>query len=133
MGACGSAGLKDPLLIDECLYPGLAGVANARGHHATHVVFRGLQGTRDEHLVSLIMRENFVLVTSNGKDFLRLYGRQELHPGLIILIPGNLDREEQIEFFNVVLDAIEPLEDLVNKVVEVYSDRRVEVRDWPAE
>ena len=61
-----------------------------------------------------------------------LYSQEELHPGLIIVI-GNLEREKQLEFFGRVLDFVEPMQDLVNKVVEVFSDGTVEMRDWPAQ
>ncbi|KPL51633.1 toxin-antitoxin system, toxin component, PIN family protein [Prosthecomicrobium hirschii] len=118
----------DPFLIDECLYPGLVGVANARGHHATHVVHRGLQGRRDEHLMPFILQGNFIFVTSNTRDFLRLYAREAIHPGLILFLPGNLDRDLQAEFFAIALDTVEAMDDLINKVVEVRSDRSVTIR-----
>jgi hypothetical protein len=55
----------------------------------------------------------------------------ELHPGLVIIIPGALGREMQLEFFRRVLDVVEPMADLVNKVIEVFSDGSVDLRDWP--
>ena len=79
----------------------------------------------------LIREGGFVLVTNNGRDFLSLYAKEDVHPGLVIIIPGSLDREKQLEFFGRVLDVIEPMPDIVNKVVEIFSDGTVEVRDWP--
>ncbi len=131
MGKIRAASLNDPLLIDECLSPDLAALANSRNHHATHVVFRGLQGAQDSELMPLIREGGFVLVTNNGRDFLSLYAKEDVHPGLVIIIPGSLDREKQLEFFGRVLDVIEPMPDIVNKVVEIFSDGTVEVRDWP--
>lgn len=125
--------MNDPFLIDECLSPDLVALANARNHHATHVVFRGMQGAQDRDLLPLIREGGFILVTNNGRDFLPLYSQEELHPGLVIIIPGNLEREKQLEFFGRVLDFVEPMQDLVNKVVEVFSDGTVELRDWPAQ
>jgi len=79
----------------------------------------------------IITNEGFVFVTNNGKDFLALYANEDVHPGLVIIVPGNVGRETQVEFFGRVLDVIEPMDDIINKVVEVYSAGRVEVRDWP--
>jgi predicted nuclease of predicted toxin-antitoxin system len=124
--------VNDPFLIDECLSPDLAALANARQHYATHVVFLGLQGTLDADLMPVIRQGNFIFVTNNGKGFLTLYAKEGIHPGLVIVIPGSLAREKQIEFFGRVLDVIEPMADFVNKVVEVFSDGSVEVRNWPA-
>ena len=63
--------MRDPFPIDECLSLDLVAEAHARGHHATHVVFRGLQGTKDPDLMPTIFGENFVFVTNNGRDFIR--------------------------------------------------------------
>jgi predicted nuclease of predicted toxin-antitoxin system len=65
--------MRDPFLIDECLSPDLVALAHARGHSATHVVFRGLAGTSDRDLLPIIRREGFVFVTNNAKDFQQLY------------------------------------------------------------
>lgn len=131
MGEEGTATVNDPLLIDECLSPELVALAHARNHHATHVVFRGLQGTSDRDLMPIIREGGFIFVTNNGRDFLNLYASEEVHVGLIIIIPGSLSKEMQIAFFGLALDVIEPMSDLLNKVVEIYSDGSVEVRDWP--
>lgn len=131
MGEVGTPAVNDPFLIDECLSPDLVALANARNQHATHVVFRGMQGTQDPDLMPLIREGGFVLVTNNGKDFLPLFTKEDVHPGLVIIIPGSIDREKQLEFFGRVLDVVEPMPDIVNKVVEVFSDGTVEVRDWP--
>jgi predicted nuclease of predicted toxin-antitoxin system len=124
--------LDDPFLIDECLSPKLVAFANARGHHATHVVFRNLQGTPDDKLMPLIKGEGFVLVTSNGRDFLPLFAKEDVHAGLIVLVPANCDRDEQVKYFGLALDVIETLSDLINKLLVVSSDGSVELRDWPA-
>jgi predicted nuclease of predicted toxin-antitoxin system len=131
VGESGASFVNDPFLIDECLSPDLVALANARNHDATHIVYRGLQGTLDPDLMPVIRDGNFILVTNNGKDFLPLYAKEEVHPGLVIIIPGSLEREKQVEFFGLVLDVIEPMPDIVNKVVEIFSDGSVEVRDWP--
>jgi predicted nuclease of predicted toxin-antitoxin system len=131
VGKVWTATENDPFLIDECLSPDLMALANARHHYATHVVFRDLQGMRDADLMQVIREGNFIFVTNNGKDFLALYAEEEVHPGLVIIIPGSLGRQKQAEFFGRVLDVIEPMTDIVNKVVEVFSDGSVELREWP--
>ena len=83
MGKIGSPIVNDRFLIDEYLSPDLAALANARNHHATHVVFRGLQGTLDQDLMPLIREGNFIFVSNNGRDFLPLYAKEEIHPGLV--------------------------------------------------
>ena len=88
MGASGPASLNDPFLIDECLSLDLVALAHARGHHATHVVFREKQGASDPDLMPLIRDEGFVLVTNNARDFLTLYAEEEIRPGLVIIVPG---------------------------------------------
>ena len=131
MGEGGPAALNDPFLIDECLSLDLVALAHARGHHATHVVFRELQGTKDPDLLPVIRSESFVLVTNNERDFLRLYREEGVHPGLIIIVPGGVRAGAQVELFGRVLDVIEPMPDLVNKLVKVSLDGSVQVRDWP--
>lgn len=123
--------MHDPFLIDECLSPDLAALANSRGHHATHVVHRRLQGSKDHELIPVIEREGFVFVTNNGRDFLKLYATLSVHPGLIIIVPGGIAPAIQIELFASVLDAIEGGGDIINKVIEVYLDQTVTIRDYP--
>ena len=124
--------MRDPFLIDECLSPDLVALAHARGFDATHVVFRGLAGTSDRDLLPIIRHQSFVFVTNNARDFLKLYARENIHAGLVIIVPGSIPAETQVRLFGDVLDAIESKDDLMNKIVEVYSDGSVEIRDWPS-
>ena len=50
---------------------------------------------------------------------------------LIIIVPGGITGDMQIRLFEQVLDTIEPMPDLINKVVQVFRDGRVEIQDWP--
>jgi hypothetical protein len=127
----GRPALNDPFLINECLSLDVVALAHARGHHATHVVFRKRQGTSDPDLMPLIRAEGFAPVTNNARDFLTLYAEEEVHPGLVIIVPGGIVRETQIKLFSRVLDVIAPMADLIDRVVEVFIDERVEVREWP--
>jgi len=124
--------MLDPFLIDECLSPDLAAKANERGHHATHVVHRGLEGTKDPKLMHTIRSEGFIFVTNNARDFLKLYEREEAHAGLIIIVPGGIIAEKQVELFECVLNVIEPMDAIINKVVEVQIDKTVTIHDLPA-
>jgi predicted nuclease of predicted toxin-antitoxin system len=123
--------MRDAFLIDECLSPDLVALAHSRGFDATHVVFRGLAGTADRNLMPIIRHEDFVFVTNNARDFIRLYAWENIHPGLVIIVPGGISADVQTRLFACVLDEIEGMSDLVNRIVEVYSDGAVEVRDWP--
>jgi predicted nuclease of predicted toxin-antitoxin system len=124
--------VNEPFLIDECLSLDLVALAHARGHHATHVTFRNLQGTADRELMPLVRTEGFVLVTNNGRDFRKLYSQEAIHPGLIIIVPGGIPAETQLRLFGLVLDAVEPMPDLMNKVVEISITGTVRIQDLPA-
>ena len=75
-------------LIDECLHTSLTDVANKDGHEAHHVTRRGWSGFKDHQLREVILREEFVFVTNNARDFRKLMGKSELHAGLIVIVPN---------------------------------------------
>src|SRR6266481_4210530 len=55
----------------------------------------GLSGQPDWALAERIIKDEFTFVTNNRVDFLQLFGKMDLHPGLIILVPNvvpNLQR-----------------------------------------
>lgn len=81
--------------------------------------------------MGLIQSEGLILVTSNRKDFLSLYRHETLHPGLVIIVPGNLLETEQVAYFEAALDVASEAGDLVNKLLEVQADGSVTVTDWP--
>jgi hypothetical protein len=56
---------------------------------------------------------------------------ENIHPGLVIIVPGGIAADVQTRLFARVLDEIETMSDLINRIVEVYSDGSVELRDWP--
>lgn len=105
-------------LIDECLHTSLVEVAVERGHEATHVNYRGLSGVQDWNLMAPIREGEFTFVTNNAKDFRRLYAREEVHPGLIILIP-NVTPEVQRVLFNAALDDLGDDAGLINEALEI--------------
>lgn len=131
MGHGRPAALNDPFLVDECLSPQLAAEAQRRGFAATHVAHRDLIGSADHELMKLIRSENFILVTNNARDFRRLYAAEDFHSGLVIIIPGGLTLQGQQAFFGRILDYIQPLDQLTNKLVEIALDGVVTIQDWP--
>jgi predicted nuclease of predicted toxin-antitoxin system len=75
-------------LIDECLHTCLTNVANNGGHEAHHVTRRGWSGFKDHQLREVILREGFVFVTNNARDFRKLMEQSELHADLIVIVPN---------------------------------------------
>jgi predicted nuclease of predicted toxin-antitoxin system len=80
------------LLIDECLHTSLTGVAHDAGYACDHVNFLGLSGYKDWQLIDRIRESEYTFVTNNRVDFAALYGREEIHPGLIIIVPNVVPR-----------------------------------------
>ena len=106
-------------LIDECLHTSLVEVAVERGHVATHVTYRGLSGVQDWNLMAPIREGEFTFVTNNAKDFRRLYAQEDIHAGLVILIP-NVPPIEQRELFEAALDDLVVAPGLINEAHEVW-------------
>jgi predicted nuclease of predicted toxin-antitoxin system len=104
-------------LIDECLHTSLVTLAKGDGHEATHVNFRGLKGAKDRFLMTLVRDEGFTFVTNNARDFRRLFGREAIHRGLIILIP-NVPPDVQRVLFGAILDELSGDEGLTNQALE---------------
>lgn len=119
----------DPLLIDECLSPKLAAVAQARGYAAMHVSWLNLDSTEDWVIAAAAAERDYVVVTNNRRDFLRLYRRLEVHNGLIVIVPA-VRRREQRRLFGLALDVAEQQDSLVNLLIEVHANGEVEVRNW---
>ena len=117
-------------LVDECLHKGLVKIAQAVGYEAHHVVELGKAGAKDYQLRDLIVKEEFVFVTNNARDFRRLVEKSTLHPGLVIIVP-NVRPAVQDELFGCALEAIAKLPDTVNKVIEAWGTQDVRVYDLP--
>ncbi len=98
-------------LIDECLHTSLVGVANDVGYEAHHVVHLGLQGAEDHVLMGRVRKQDLIFVTNNDLDFQKLFAKESLHAGLIIIVPS-VSPQLQRELFKSALDFIfgnEPL------------------------
>lgn len=120
------------LLIDECLSTALVPVARERGYTADHVTYLGLSGRQDWNLIPIIEAGDYLFVTNNRMDFLRLYERQMLDNGLIVIVPST-HRLAQCHLFRRALDHLAQLEDLVNRGLEIEADGRVTVFALPSE
>jgi predicted nuclease of predicted toxin-antitoxin system len=105
-------------LIDECLSPSLVLVAHDAGYEAQHVNSVGKSGWTDWKVADYASTGDFVLVTNNGSDFLRLYAARPIHAGLVILIPS-VSRALQRQLFKEALTELAKLGELVNQVLEI--------------
>jgi hypothetical protein len=83
----------------------------------------------DWEIAALAAERDYVVVTNNRRDFLRLYAGFEVHNGLIIVVPAVL-RAEQCRLFALALDLAERQDALVNLLIEVHEDGTVDVRNW---
>jgi predicted nuclease of predicted toxin-antitoxin system len=119
----------DPILIDECLTPDLVAVASARGLIALHVAWVNREGAGDWQIAALAAERDYVVVTNNRRDFLRLYAQLAVHNGLIIIVPS-VPYDEQCRLFELALDAAAQQNSLINLVIEVHADSTVDVRNW---
>ena len=118
-------------LIDECPTPDIVAWAHARGFSATHVVYLQREGASDRSVAELVLRRDDILVTNNARDFLSIYAKFDVHPGLVIILPS-VSREDQIALFEAALQVIETRDDLVNHLLEVSSDGSTRVVPWSA-
>lgn len=117
-------------MIDECLSAGLVAAAKARGVAADHVTHIGKTGWQDWNLASFAVANDYAIVTSNRRDFLKEYAKLDIHSGLVILISKG-KRDEQIGLFGKALDVFAAQNgDLVNLLVEVYSPEDVFLQNW---
>ena len=119
-------------LIDECLSPRLAEQAHQGGHPlSSHVVYRGLGGVKDWDLMTILVDEEWTLVTRNSVDFRGPeenpgsdghYQDVELHAGLVCFNAGSLDLATQKLMFAHALEEIAQNGELINQVLEITQD-----------
>ena len=108
-------------LIDECLHTSLTEVEAERGHEGHHVVWLGLSGEADWDLMPRIVENNFTFVTNNAADFRKLYAREDVHAGLVIIVP-QVRPALQRELFEAVLDTLAGGDHPINEVFEVWIE-----------
>jgi predicted nuclease of predicted toxin-antitoxin system len=108
-------------LVDECLHTSLVGVAQERGHEASHVTWMGLGGETDWNLMPRIVAGNFTFVTNNARDFRKLYAKEDLHAGLVIIVP-QVTPTRQRALFDALLETLAADEALINEVIEIVEE-----------
>jgi hypothetical protein len=67
--------------------------------------------------MTIVRREDYTFVTNNRTDFATLYAKEELHAGLVVILP-NVTPSLQRELFQAALSHI-ATRDLVNAVLKV--------------
>jgi predicted nuclease of predicted toxin-antitoxin system len=75
-------------LIDECLHTSLVKVATARLFGAYQVAHLSLSGLKDHELMSRVRNDDFTLVTNNVIDFRKIFGKEPIHSGVVIIVPN---------------------------------------------
>ncbi|HTZ71205.1 MAG TPA: DUF5615 family PIN-like protein [Acetobacteraceae bacterium] len=109
------------LLIDECLSVDLVTVATQAGYEAHHVAHVGKASWNDWNVARHARDGDFILVTNNAVDFRKIYAREPIHPGLVIITP-NVIRTIQCQLFRGALAELAARGDLINHVLEVDLD-----------
>jgi Domain of unknown function (DUF5615) len=100
-------------LIDECLSPELAKLAQTKGYESSHVVWMKLAGKKDWELKPVIVDGDWTFVTKNSVDFRGpptnpgskgQYADVAIHAGLVCLNgPEGMDLDLQLELFEQAL------------------------------
>ena len=112
-------------LVDECLHESLVGVAHSAGFDATHVNHLGLSGKPDWDLADRIVKDEFVFVTNNRADFVRLFRKMDLHAGLIIIVPNAVPIVQRA-LFEAAIQYLSGRE-LTNSAIEVSLEHKAVV------
>jgi predicted nuclease of predicted toxin-antitoxin system len=108
-------------LFDECLTTDLRKAVATTSHYGFHLRDLGMLGLGDPEIVRRALSSDYVVVTNNRRDYVRLYERLEVHPGLVVIVP-TAPRERQVELFLLVVAHIESFNDLTNMLLEIDGD-----------
>lgn len=126
-------------LVDECLSAELVKLAREHGHlESSHVSWIGKRSLKDWNLISLVVKNDWTLVTKNSVDFRGpatapgsngYHSDVDLHAGLVCINgPVGMDLDMQLDLFGIALIELGPDADLVNQCLEVTADENGEVR-----
>ena len=121
------------ILLDEHVSPSLVGKLGDKGVLAVAGAHVGLSGEPDAKIWNYAFENDFVVVTCNARDFIRLLD-VEVHPGLIVLRESGLTRDEQWDRIRPLIEhVLESGDDnfLVNKLVEISDVDDWEIREIP--
>jgi hypothetical protein len=120
------------ILLDECLSPDLVARAQIRGYDATHVRFIGRAGMQDYNLIDVILDGDYMFVTNNARDFLKLFAKLDIHEGLVLILP-HTRLAEQLRLFDAAFYFIATLDHTMNRVIEVHSIDDIRLSNLPLE
>jgi predicted nuclease of predicted toxin-antitoxin system len=121
------------VLLDENISPSLVKKLGEKGVYAVAAAHVGLSGKTDIEVWMYAFENDFVVVTTNARDFIRLLD-VELHPGLIVLRESGLSREHQWDRIRPIIEHVLQSGDrnfLLNKLVEILSPHEWEIREVP--
>jgi predicted nuclease of predicted toxin-antitoxin system len=124
------------LFIDESLSPLLALRLNAKGgYDAVHPLHAGRRGEPDHRVLASCIAQDRIIVTQNARDFRKLVGQVEIHPGLIIL--PSIDREGTWRLLEAAIAYLEargdPIDVMLNHVLEVETVDTMTLAPLPRE
>ena len=112
------------LFIDECISPKVVGVIFKLGHYDEHPRNMGIRGAADHDILARCIDRDLIVVTHNARDFRKLVGRADLHPGLIIM--EGAEFEVSIHLIKTALEYVThasgsqtPDGYMVNRVIEI--------------
>jgi predicted nuclease of predicted toxin-antitoxin system len=109
-------------LIDECLSLDLVDEAHRAGFEAYHVGHIGKAGWKDWNVAAFALAQDMIVVTNNATDFRALFRREQLHSGLVAIVPS-VDRATEVRLFREALVRLVEVNDLVNKVLEIDLEK----------
>lgn len=78
----------------------------------------GLTGATDQDLMPRIIADEFTFVTNSAADFRRLYARQPVHAGLVIIV-SQVVPATQRALFDWLLDALAGGDEPTNEAIEI--------------
>ena len=117
-------------LIDNDVSPSIVAMCHRRGYAATHASFLNMAAASDLLMARKAIEMSYVFVTSNRTDFLKLYDKLDIHPGLVVVIP-KLRRDAQVAALETIVDYIEENElDMIDMLLEVSDDLSIHPRRW---
>ena len=128
------------LWFDEDLSPTLVQVAPEHGLEATCNRDRGVLGHTDAQLRQLVQSQGYVLVTDNASDSRPVYGRDEVHSGIIVIPGGDGRRRQQQPVRAVIAWILKAAAEgaqtatvfMINTLVEIDSDGMTTAYHLPA-
>ena len=91
-------------------------VGKERGILVQHVAHIGMASAHDFEVTAYAVRNDMICVTNDRANYLRLYARQDVHPGLAIIME-NVRGPVLVELFN--------------QVIEIARDGSIQTYDWP--